>query len=89
MDAHARHARVVTMLDSVADFQAANCFVEDYQRPDNLQERREEGLGIAISWWTQWDGLAIMRIFKAALEDSDFHDAAAEVDTMIAKEMQS
>lgn len=84
MDAH---ARVVTMLDSVADFQAANCFVEDYQRPDNLQERREEGLGIAISWWTQWDWLAIMRIFQAALTDSNFPDAAAQVGDMISREM--
>lgn len=49
-------------------------------------EKQTEGLGIAIAHSRQWDGLAIMRIFRAALEDANFHTEASMVQAWIDKE---
>ena len=69
------------LIQTIAEMKARDCFVSGYKAP---QERKEaEALGIAISQWAQWDGLKIMRVFHAALEDSNFHREAGVVDGMI------
>jgi len=71
------------MIQTVAGYMAATAFVESYIHEDNLEEREENGLGIAISQWAEWDGLKILYVFHAALEDSNFHDEAEQVLEMI------
>ena len=74
------------LIGQVADEAAEAVFVEAYRTPETLEFRKLEGLGIRIAQWTRWDGLAIMKIFRAALEDANFHGEAAEVEAWIAKE---
>jgi hypothetical protein len=38
-----------------------------------------ESIGVGIAFWSDWDGLVICKIFRAALEDANFHAQAAEV----------
>jgi hypothetical protein len=42
-----------------------------YTNPDNTDPA--DALGIAISHWADWDGQKIVEVFKAALEDANFH----------------
>jgi len=53
---------------------------------DGSDEQVEKALGIAISNWSEWDGFKIMRVLFSALEDSNFHEWAGRVQTMIAEE---
>jgi len=71
------------MLRAIAERQAEESFTDDYKTPENLEERKKEGLGIAISIFCEWDGLMIMEIFEAALEDANFHTESAQVSEMI------
>jgi len=71
------------MIQTVAGYMAATAFTESHTREDNIEEREEEGLGIAISQWAEWDGLKILRVFSSALEDSNFDDEAKQVLEMI------
>ena len=64
------------MIERVALEAAEQCFVPSHRRPDNLEERKLEGLGIRLSQWAGYDGLALMRIAYSALEDSNFHTEA-------------
>jgi Fe-S cluster assembly ATPase SufC len=64
---------------------AGVAFTEEYIARTPLEERKELGLGMAVSRWTQWDGLMVLRVFHAALEDANFHAEAAHVQAMIDK----
>ena len=66
-------------IQGIADYMAQNSFVSSFIRDDNLEQRQEDGLGIAISQWSEWDGLKIMRVFASALEDANFHTECAQV----------
>ena len=59
------------LLETVACQAAETVFVPQYQRPDNLDERKIEGLGVAISQWAQWDINTILLVSAAALEDAN------------------
>jgi hypothetical protein len=72
------------LIEKVAAHNAETTFSDKYKRPDNLEERRLEGLGIAIASWTSWAGDDIMVIFAAALEDANFHSEAGKVRDMLA-----
>lgn len=76
---------VTQQLQKLAEYQAVTCFTKSHIKPDNLEERIEDGLGIAISQWSEWDGLKIMRVFFWALEDANFHEDAASVLDMLKK----
>jgi hypothetical protein len=54
--------------------------------PDDPDWRVVEGLGIAIAHWAEWDGVQIMRVFRAALEDANFHTEAGKVEDWITEE---
>lgn len=73
------------LLNDVAEHHATHSFNDDYCTPENWESRKEDGLGMAIAFHCEWDGLAIMRIFSAALEDANFHTESAQVDEMIEK----
>lgn len=75
-------------LRCVVEIMAVSPFVADYVREDNKEERAEEGLGIAVSNWAEWDGLKIMRVFFSALEDANFHKEAALVQGWIEGRVQ-
>lgn len=54
-------------------------FTEEAQAPD------EEAIGVEISQFCDWDGIKIMKIFSAALEDANFHKESSIVDKWIEK----
>lgn len=74
------------MLRAITERQAEESFTDDYKKPENLEARKRRGLGIAISIFCRWNGLMIMEIFEAALEDANFHTEAAQVSEMIKRE---
>lgn len=65
------------LLQQVAERVSMECFVRQYIREDNREQREEDGLGIRISQWAEWDGAKIMRVAASALEDSNFHKECA------------
>ena len=65
------------LLEMVACQAAETCFVTDYKTPDNLEDRKLDGLGIAISQWAEWDIGKILLVCASALEDSNAHDVCA------------
>jgi hypothetical protein len=71
------------LIQEAADLKAATAFVTDFIRRDNLKERQVEGLGIAISQWSKWDGIKILHVFYSALSDANFHHEAEQVKKMI------
>jgi len=74
------------LIQRVANYKAKNSFTDC--KPENLEERKIEGLGLAISQWSEWGGRIIMEVFKAALEDANFHDEAEQVQEMLDKLME-
>lgn len=56
---------------------AETTFVEGYEASE------EEALGIALARHFRWDGIALMKMAAAALEDSNYHAEAAKLDEMI------
>lgn len=75
--------QAIEHLKSAIEIMSTVPFVEDYVRDDNKKEREIDGLGILIAGHTQWDGIEIMRIFYAALEDANFHKEAEKVQQWI------
>jgi hypothetical protein len=71
-----KNNRNFQMLNSIAKSGAGH-FNELHTGTED--EKGLDGLGILISQWTEWDGLAIMMIFRSALEDANFHKEAAIV----------
>ena len=72
-------------IEKIAEHKANTSFNESYCKEENLEDRKEEGLGIALAGWADWSGTKIMRVFKAALEDANFHDEAELVQEMLDK----
>lgn len=56
-------------LKEIIKSQIKKSFVKEYQ--DKTTD--EEALGIAISHYFKWDGLAILKTLYNALEDANFH----------------
>jgi hypothetical protein len=54
-------------------------FVQGYEATD------EEAVGMMLSKYFGWDGLAILKASGYALEDSNFHTENAQVQEMIEK----
>ena len=61
----------------------ADGFTAEYKTPENFVERYHHGLGCAIATHCGWDGIAVMKIFAAALEDANWHSECAEVNKWI------
>lgn len=55
-------------------------FNADYQASD------EEAMGILMSQFFGWDGIAVLTAASHGLEDSNFHTLSAKVDTLIGVE---
>jgi hypothetical protein len=75
-------------IQTAAEFKAETAFTPEYCKPENLQERIVEGLGIAISQWAEWDGIKILEVFHAALEDANFHQEASIIEGLINIELR-
>ena len=69
-------AKIVELIEAAAVFAGNNCFTRDHRESTPLDARKVEGLGIAISKWTQWEGSTIVQVAAEALEDANFHDLA-------------
>jgi len=54
-------------------------FVELYRD----QATDEQGLGLLISKYFKWDGLAILKTLYTALEDANFHTENKEIEKLI------
>ena len=81
-----RKMDTVGALTKIAKYQSVRVFDADFQNDENRKQRENDGLGCAIAHYTEWDGLQIMKIFAAALEDSNFHGECANVRGWIATE---
>ncbi len=73
-------------IQKLAEQQATKGFTEAYIQSSPQEEREDRGLGAALAAWAGWDGLKLMRVFHAALEEANFHDEAAQVQAMIDRE---
>ena len=76
----------VNALEKISKHESVRRFNESYCTADNLQQRKIDGLGCAIAHYAGWDGLQIMKIFAAALEDANFHGECEKVREWIANE---
>lgn len=87
-DAYGRLRKMdtVSALTKIAKYQSLRVFDEDFQNDENRKQRESDGLGCAIAHYSGWDGLQIMQIFAAALEDANFHGECAKVREWIANE---
>ena len=81
-----RRMHTVNMLEKISKYESVRMFNESYCTADNLQQRKIDGLGHAIAHYAIWDGLLIMKIFAASLEDANFHGECEKVREWIAKE---
>ncbi len=81
-----RRMHTVNMLEKISKYESVRRFNESYCTADNLQQRKIDGLGCAIAHYAGWDGLQIMKIFAASLEDANFHGECEKVREWIAKE---
>ena len=73
------------MISKVATEKSLKSFTEDYQKNANAKDLLEEGLGMALASWSEWSGDVLMRVFRAALEDANFHEEAEQVEQMLEK----
>lgn len=46
-------------------------------------ERERDGLGCALASWAEWNGVVLMQVFAAALEDANFSKEAEQVLEML------
>jgi len=81
-----RKMDTVSALTKIAKYQSKMVFDADFQNDANRKQRESDGLGCAIAHYSGWDGLQIMQIFAAALEDANFHSECAKVREWIANE---
>jgi len=72
--------RVKELMDQIVAVIRSCSFVPEYQEKATL----EECVGIAISKYFEWD-TRIFIAFYHALEDANFHTAAAEVEALAEK----
>jgi len=81
-----RKMNTVNALEKIAKYQSSAVFDEGFKSAENLQQRKDDGLGCAIAHYSGWNGLQIMKIFAAALEDANFHGECEKVREWIANE---
>ena len=81
-----RKMDTVSALTKIAKYQSKMVFDADFQNDANRKQRENDGLGCAIAYYSGWDGLQIMEIFAAALEDANFHGECAKVREWIVNE---
>lgn len=81
-----RKMNTVNALKKIAKYQSSTCFDAAFQSADNLEQRENDGLGCAIAHYSGWNGLQIMQIFAAALEDANFHGECEKVRAWIENE---
>ena len=74
---------VQVMLAPLIKFTKETSFVKGYEATD------EEAVGIIISKYFGWDGLAIGETLTHALEDANFKDLCEDVNELLDKEFKS
>lgn len=71
-----RMKNIQTILESFR-----SCWTPEYRH----KVTEEELMGHLMSSYFRWDGLAILKSTREALEDSNFHTDNQTIDTLIAK----
>lgn len=69
------------VLKLLIETQIKKSFVPDYQ----AKATQEEAAGIMLSQYFEWDGLSLLMVARAALEDANFHSESRVIDEMIKK----
>lgn len=70
-------------LDILIDEAFELIFTEDFKKTTSAEKEKMEVLGIIISKYCEWDGVDIMKAFKSALTDSNFHSIASIIEDLI------
>jgi hypothetical protein len=68
-----------TQIQWIAERTSTEDFTPEYIKPENQQDREENGLGIALANWAGWDGYKLLRVLGYALEDANFHSEYAKL----------
>lgn len=63
----------------VLDHIKRTSFVKDYTATN------EEAMGLLVSKFFEWDGVAILKSASYALEDANFHTESAVIDELVNK----
>ena len=71
--------KTMSTLKEMIDKQKKVSFVPDYV--DKATD--EEALGLIVSNYFQWDGLAILKTLSSALEDANFHTENEKIQAII------
>jgi len=74
---------VPTQLGVIGSQQAREWFTPEFIERSTEREIQIQGLGIALAKWSTWDGLEILKVCYAALEDANFHSEAEKIQEMI------
>lgn len=82
-DYDAARKQALAGLDSAINGMAEVIFTAEHVANTDEEELRDEVMGHLLSWWTRHDGLALMRIAREALEDSNFHYEAGLIEDWI------
>jgi len=68
-------------LKEMIQAQIKKSFVPEYQS----KATDEQALGIMLSQYFEWDGLALLKVAYSALEDANFHTENRTIEQMIKK----
>ena len=60
-------------IEEVAVYAAGEYFTPEFVAREPIESRKITGLGIALSQYTKYDGIDILRIAAAALDDCNYH----------------
>lgn len=77
------HQNIKDSLDILIDEAFESIFTEEFKRTTTSDKEKMEVLGIIISKYCEWDGVDIMKAFKSALTDSNFHSIASIIEDLI------
>ena len=70
-------------LTTIAEEGCREIFLPEAVNDETRPRYEREAIGTRVAQWAQWDGLYIAEIFRAALEDANYHAYAAVVQDWI------
>ena len=74
------------VLDKIAEQAVKDTVRDSYYAGGMTPKMRREALGVLISQWVEWAGYQICEVFLSALEDSNFHTLAADIEDAIERD---
>jgi hypothetical protein len=74
---------VIKQLTEIGLQQAEETFVSEFFEQNTERDIQIQGIGLALARWSSWDGLEILKVCYAALEDSNFHSENEKIQELI------